>query len=115
MVVFNRKFQPTCGQPGRPGYTAHTSGRLPPYEAFPHGTPSTVTATRLIAASLSTAQPPIAAWPLNAFSIAFGSPMERRTGLDAVWFATLNDVVAVVLWPSTVVAVTASACVPSLK
>src|SRR5947209_19965227 len=90
-VVSIRKFQPTFGHPGRLGNTAQTSGRLPPYPAFPYGIPSTLTLTLAIAKLLSSAQPLIAAIPLNGPLNALGTSMEICTGLFAVvQFATAN-------------------------
>ena len=59
--AFSEYEYPTFGQPGRPGYAEHTSGRLKPYVAVPTVTPSTATFTLPIAVpaavALSIAQP----------------------------------------------------------
>jgi hypothetical protein len=58
--VFSEYENPTLGQPGRPGKTAHTSARLVAV-AIPTAVPSTSTCTLLIAVptveALSIAQP----------------------------------------------------------
>jgi len=60
VAVFSEYVNPTMGQPGRPGKTAHTSGRLVAV-AVPTAVPSTSTCTLLIAVptvqALSIAQP----------------------------------------------------------
>ena len=58
------------GQPGRPGYAAHTSERALPYVAVPTCVPSTKTVTELTAYGptaevLSIAHPPIPTVPLK--------------------------------------------------
>jgi len=66
VAVFSAYENPTLGQPGRPGKTAHTSGRLVAV-AVPTATPSTSTFTLLIAVptitALSIAQPEIVTVP----------------------------------------------------